>query len=766
MPLLPSCNNSEKVNNQTFQITWSNYDGVILEIDNVLEGTMPTYDGGTPTRPSDENYTYTWCGWNPKVVAATSDQTYVATFASTSINNKITINFDLGGGSSPSYTGSKKVDSFTKDVFFFDCVKEGWSFRGWSYNNVKIFDEKGNQLVNPTIAQNMTFVAVYSQTAKMEIVKNISEAGTVTGQGEYPYNTNVDVSATPNTGYVFVGWYFNNILLSTTPSYNYMMWSEDVTLEARFKLDVFTMKIYSNNVDYGLVLLQSSTNVDYLEQYEEEREYTSSVTIAAFSKTDVRFLGWYDENNNLVETNAVYSLLMPNHNYTLEAKWDYFTIGYELNGGTNNPLNPTSYTSSSSSLPLSDPSRDGYNFAGWKYEGNTVSYINPSWIKNVTLEATWSPKLNNLSLLSESSSKGSVEILSGSGYSDENITIGATPVGTYVFKGWYVESKRVSVDNPYTFKMPLDDYSLTAKFYTNNEAINLGIVPKYNSSDSTIQYGLYPQSIVTDSSLITSLEKLNETDVNGWYLYNEKYYISVIAHPGSKTKKFSNNQTIIDGNTYWFKCEPILWKIISNSDNEYTLLSSVLLDVQQFYKNTYNRTIDSNTIYPNNYAFSNVRAWLNSYNGSGYSVNNYSSKPKGFYNSAFALSNEHILTTNVYNGVDSVHNSDKDYVCDDTNDKVFLPSYQEYSNIDYLIKFCETTDFTRAKGSYVEDDNGRGKYWTRSPSYVSIGMSDGSYVNHPNEARIVGVDSNLSKSYVSDKNICMRPAITLRLPNN
>jgi len=67
-----------------YRITWKNYDGTVLETDRrVRENTVPTYDGSAPTKPEDSSYTYSWSGWTPKVVAATSDATYTATFAST-----------------------------------------------------------------------------------------------------------------------------------------------------------------------------------------------------------------------------------------------------------------------------------------------------------------------------------------------------------------------------------------------------------------------------------------------------------------------------------------------------------------------------------------------------------------------------------------------------------------------------------------------------------------------------------------------------------
>ena len=370
-------------------ITWKNYDDSILEVDeNVPYGSIPSYDGTTPIKESDGRYSYEFSGWTPELKTVTEDATYTAQFSKKEV--KYTIDFDLNGGTSSSYKGSVEVLTFSKDIFFFDCAKKGWRFRGWEYNGEKIFDEKGNQLKNVTLVDHMVFKAIYSQTVKLTITTNMPEAGTIFGDGEYPYNTYVDVSVKPNKGYKFIGWYYKNTLLSNEEAYKYMMWDEDITLEARFEKDDFSLRIYSNNEDYGLVLLRDENYLDYLPEYKDLIEYKTEVTIAAYSKSDVRFLGWYDENNNLVTTNAVYTFAMPNYDYTLEAKWNYFTINYNLNGGVNNKNNVNHFNLEDNTIYLFAPTKEGYSFEGWKYNGEFVDKIDASIADNITLEAVWS----------------------------------------------------------------------------------------------------------------------------------------------------------------------------------------------------------------------------------------------------------------------------------------------------------------------------------------------------------------------------------------
>ena len=66
-----------------YTIRFLNYDGTELQNTQVLESAMPAYNGATPARPEDENYTYTFNGWSPTIVAAVADADYTAQFTAT-----------------------------------------------------------------------------------------------------------------------------------------------------------------------------------------------------------------------------------------------------------------------------------------------------------------------------------------------------------------------------------------------------------------------------------------------------------------------------------------------------------------------------------------------------------------------------------------------------------------------------------------------------------------------------------------------------------
>ena len=445
---------------------------------------------------------------------------------------------------------------------------------------------------------------------------------------------------------------------------------------------------------------------------------------------------------------------------TLDANWSIITYNviYNLDGGTNDSNNPSSYTVEDD-LTLYAPIKTGYTFLGWFNETNSeIKSLGQTIVGDMTLTAHWSANLNKLSITSEDASKGTVSITSGNGYSDESITVVATPVGDCVFKGWYHESTKVSDSASYTFTMPTSDYSLVAHFFTKaeeEEAWNIahGVIPTLSEDGKTITYGLYPQTNVNDSSLVSALNALAIPESNGWYLYEGEYYskVSTSATIGSVLScVFDNGTTIISGTTYWFKCEPITWKILSNTDGEYYILSSVLLDVHCYYNSTSNRTIDGKTVYPNNYEYSDIRTWLNN----------------DFYNSAFALDNSHIQTTTVDNSASTTETTYNTRACNNTQDKVFLPSYKDYINSSYGFsdstsstntRYCRTTDWARAKGAYYDRRSSslyNGQYWTRSPTAPSY-----------NNAWYVDDVGNLAITYsfVDYTDNCVRPSLSIKI---
>lgn len=320
---------------------------------------------------------------------------------------------------------------------------------------------------------------------------------------------------------------------------------------------------------------------------------------------------------------------------------------------------------------------------------------------------------------------------------------GATPLkpstGTSenIFTGWTPEVVAATCDASYT---------ATFILYELNPGDVDGKYPHVSSDNKTITYGIYPQTHVNDANLISELETLTPSDVNGWYFYQGEYYAKEVANVyQGENYTFDDGEAIISGNTYWFKCEPISWDILSNENGIYYLVTSKLIDAHSYYNNYNNRNENNQLIYANNYEYSDIRTWLNNY----------------FYNNAFALNNVFIKESNLDNSSKTSDSTDNKYSCSNTLDKVFLPTYEDYLNSSYGFnansgisdtRECKTTDYARARGAWYNDTNANlkynGSYWTRTAtseySYCAWNVNSGGF---------------LSTYAVDGTSHCVRPSI-------
>ena len=116
---------------RTYAVTWRNADGTVLETDaSVPYGTTPEYNGDTPSKEADAQYTYTFAGWSPAVAGVTGETSYTATYSRTL--NQYTVSFDAAGhGTAPAAQtvayGSPAADPGP-------LTEEGWVFEGWQLN--------------------------------------------------------------------------------------------------------------------------------------------------------------------------------------------------------------------------------------------------------------------------------------------------------------------------------------------------------------------------------------------------------------------------------------------------------------------------------------------------------------------------------------------------------------------------------------------------------------------------------------------------------
>lgn len=220
--------------------------------------------------------------------------------------------------------------------------------------------------------------------------------------------------------------------------------------------------------------------------------------------------------NNWLYQNEPWSFKFPVcENMTLSATWDLITyhLDYDLNGGTIEQSNPSNYNIGSN-FTLYSPTRSGYKFSGWKKpDGTLINSINKGTIGDMTLIAQWDADLHSLTVFSESANQGSVSY-TGSGYTDEEITLSATPVYPYQFKGWYNDvDELISSDSQYSFIMPNEDVSIVAKF---GETRYLSVLTDDSSKGLVNGSG----DFVIGGAVEASCSLIGNNVLKGWYNSN------------------------------------------------------------------------------------------------------------------------------------------------------------------------------------------------------------------------------------------------------
>ena len=199
---------------------------------------------------------------------------------------------------------------------------------------------------------------------------------------------------------------------------------------------------------------------------------------------------------------------------------------------------------------------------------------------------------------------------------------------------------------------------------------------------NTITFGYYPQTIKKSSVRIIS----KTPDADGYYKGSDKEkYALVKAKPyhfalEGAQRRFSSGELIKDNKEYYFKVEPIKWKVLDVIDDKALIFSDKILDTMVFDLKT------------NNYEEASVRKYLNN----------------DFYKNALPEKNR-MLVQDVK--LDNFKETDKIFLLsedDVKNQKLGFAS--DGKSLDSF-RCKKTTDYAKAKGVCALEE---GRYFLRT----------------------------------------------------
>ncbi|MBQ9756418.1 MAG: InlB B-repeat-containing protein, partial [Clostridia bacterium] len=418
-----------------------------------------------------------------------------------------------------------------------------------------------------------------------------------------------------------------------------------------------------------------------------EIKYNSVPSFGRPERPGCTFLGWQVNDVQITDKYGqgyYYAKWNIAEDQTVVAMWQYDTyyIEYHLDGGKNNDGNITEYLA---------------------YDDDTFELLEPT--KDDVFV------VNSYETAVFKAEDGSAEKLAGVDYyTNSKIRVNRRTT-KFVFDGWYSDSNFENEITTLTFTYgTINLYAKWTEQAPKEEVSDVDwlIVDEngnYNPNGSYLLMGTYPQTI--KSADVTIDTTLNGS--NGWNVGSDgNLYKAISASPyvsqvSPATYYFSDNTKIVKNQVYYFKLEPMRWRIVNNpEDGGWGMLMA-------------DKAIDTNI-----YDLQGEPSYENSYLREFFLTN--------FYGLHFSESSKAVMVTNaIFNDLGSTKEDgiyypkgwekiwdSNPYVGKALNDKIYAYSASELTNpsLGFSTYFTtkdakrtvKPTDYALAKGAAARTD--------------------------------------------------------------
>ncbi|MCR5067645.1 MAG: BspA family leucine-rich repeat surface protein [Erysipelotrichaceae bacterium] len=416
-----------------YTITFVDEDGTVLDQQTLAYGEIPVYAGETPTKASTVQYTYTFNGWDPEIVAVTADATYMATYREEIRKYTITWMDDDGDiidTTSVAYGVMPSHDDPYKEA----TAQYTYTFAGW---NPEIVMVTGDAI----------YTATYTTTVNKYTIRFVNEDGTElqntqVAYGEIPvYNGEIPTKeATEQYTYTFAGW--TPDITAVTGNATYMA---TYTQAVRKYLITFVnydgRELQSSEVAYGEMPVYSGTTP--VKPSDDQYAYI--------------FEGW-DPEIVAVTGKATYTA-------TYSPTTNKYLITFRNYDGRVLQSSEVAYGTMpvySGETPTKEATEQyTYTFAGWTPELTVVT-------GEATYTATYTPTLRSYTITWKNDDGSLIDtttVAYGETPTHADPSKAATPQYTYTFSGWTPEIVPVTGEATYTatYTPTLRSYTITWK---------------------------------------------------------------------------------------------------------------------------------------------------------------------------------------------------------------------------------------------------------------------------------------------------------------
>jgi len=392
---------------------------VVPEEGGVVTGAGFYFENDEVVIEAVANLGYTFVSWEVDGTVVETAETY--TFNMMAEDITVTANFEANFYeiiliSSPAGAGVLTGAGsyiFGTEVEISAVANEDWKFVNWILGGEIIsVDATFNYVVT---AANVNLYAIFVSENEYEVTITVvpEEGGSVAGAGWYELGTDVEVQATANAGYTFIGWELNGATVETATTYTFTMPEEDVNLIAKFEINVHTLTLVANPAAGGTLSGGGNYAVGTV------------VPVSATPAANYSFVRW-TIGATVVSTSASFNYTMPDNNVTLTANFEVipdptYTLTVVADPEEGGSVTGGGEYEAGTSVTVIATANANFTFTGWYLGGTLVSEASSFTFnmpaENITLVGKFGtvnvndPSIFNVSLY-PNPSKGNVIITS------------------------------------------------------------------------------------------------------------------------------------------------------------------------------------------------------------------------------------------------------------------------------------------------------------------------------------------------------------------
>lgn len=463
-----------------------------------------------------------------------------AIFTLTSCSKKFTVTFDSDGGTPVASVEVKKGKTVAQPT---NPTKEGSEFMGWTLNG-----EEYN--FSTKVTKDITL------KAKWEVTEVTITFNTNGGSAIAPIKVQKNGKINPmdyvptREGYKFLGWRMGTITVTANTTF-----TENVTLSAVWAEDNVTVTYNPNDGTFPagttLVFTVKRGQALSIEQKPDDP-----------SRDNFDFGGWllnnepFDFNTPITEDITLYA------KWNQKAGFEYVTVTFNSNGGSE--IHPIDVVKGSTiALESYVPTRSGYDFIGWKLNGETVTENTPI-NEDVTLVAEWKEATRTVTFNTNGGS--TISPVTVKKDSTINLDDYLPTRNNYEFVAWFLDSNfEQQVNGEYIVTTDITLYAKwNNKSYSpkwdpaqqvggwtgNGMNVNIMVLPAssfdpfntgYNSTDQKIKqkhqriveaaYDIKINYVEWGNNAAWGPDRIQfiKDSVNGWFRDNDVYIINITA---------------------------------------------------------------------------------------------------------------------------------------------------------------------------------------------------------------------------------------------